>query len=711
MKRSLSLILILCLMLPMIVSCGTDPKDPVDSTGGVTETTEAVSGEGEDTAEETLSLEELYPDPFADEITPDFYLVEDGVSDYVIVHAADASDTVIRAVSELQSYIGQISGAELPIVLDTEEPAAHEIIVGKTNRETEEQFDREALGLDGFVIKIDTEKVWIIGGSELGSLYGAYTFLEEHLGCRFYTYDFERVPQNESLGLTVCENMQVPVIATRDTSWHELIQGTDIRDKRKLDVFHVKWATRDCHTIPELAGTGSGGDADPCLLGEGMYEKILASVRSKLESMPDAEYISVSQGDGGICSCNDCKASYAIHGESGHYLRFVNRIAEEIADEYPNVLVHTFAYHKTTNPPRDDTVAADNVMVQLCTTGSCHSHPIKDCPENESFRKIVDGWSKICKHLSIWNYTVDFSCFNSMQPYFTTYFENVKTFADYHAMYYYAQGDRQGINGEFGALKGYLLSKLLWDPYMDRETYETYMNEFLCDYYGPGWRGIRAFIDQAEKDCTGHQTSLITDVAELIALDISYIDDIINEMGLPVYTVDELRNMTEIDWDAYYEASGYEDLFPNRSIPMGYRVFEEALALAETDVQRMHIERSTIQLDTQTVFMLDAYSNAKLQFLKQLFYRLVSVCIQNGTLSDVDSYTLIYQFDGQILDPLYKKPSNLVELKEKLARKMLDLGVTWMGEAANLASIPFEEYNFSGMPVEGGNYVSWLPET
>ncbi|MBQ3064689.1 MAG: DUF4838 domain-containing protein, partial [Clostridia bacterium] len=403
-------------------------------------------------------------------------------------------------------------------------------------------------------------------------------------------------------------------------------------------------------------------------------------------------------------------------GESGHYLRFVNRIAEEIADEYPNVLIHTFAYGETTEPPKDDTIAADNIMVQLCTTGSCHSHPIKDCPENENFRKIVDGWSKICKHLSIWNYTVDFSCFNSMQPYFTTYFENVKTFADYHAMYYYAQGDRPGVNGEFGALKGYLLSKLLWDPYMDRETYDTYMNEFLCDYYGPGWRGIRAFIDQAEKDCTGHQTQLYTNVAELIPLDVSYIDDIIDEMGLPVYTVDELRNMTEIDWDAYYEASGYEDLFPNRSISMGYRVFEEALALAETDVQRMHIERSTIQLDTQTVFMLDAYSNPKLHFLKQLFYRLVSVCIQNGTLSDVDSYTLIYQFDGQILDPLYKKPSNLVELKEKLARKMLDCGVFWMGEGtgSNLSKFPFEEYDFSGMPVEahtglGGGHKSWLP--
>ncbi|MBQ2806850.1 MAG: hypothetical protein IJF08_07355, partial [Clostridia bacterium] len=177
-----------------------------------------------------------------------------------------------------------------------------------------------------------------------------------------------------------------------------------------------------------------------------------------------------------------------------------------------------------------------------------------------------------------------------------------------------------------------------------------------------------------------------------------------------------LRNFNEIDWDAYYEASGYEDLFPNRSISMGYRVFEEALALAETDVQRMHIERSTIQLDTQTVFMLDAYSNPKLHFLKQLFYRLVSVCIQNGTLSDVDSYTLIYQFDGQILDPLYKKPSNLVELKEKLARKMLDCGVFWMGEGtgSNLSKFPFEEYDFSGMPVEahtglGGGHKSWLP--
>ncbi|MBQ3065224.1 MAG: hypothetical protein IJC98_03205, partial [Clostridia bacterium] len=108
-KKFLSLLLALLLLVPTLASCNGGGSGDGDGTKDVqtgdTDSAVVTDGEGEDTAEETLSLEELYPDPFADEITPDFYLVEDGVSDYVIVHAADASDTVIRAASELQSYI------------------------------------------------------------------------------------------------------------------------------------------------------------------------------------------------------------------------------------------------------------------------------------------------------------------------------------------------------------------------------------------------------------------------------------------------------------------------------------------------------------------------------------------------------------------------------------------------------------------------------
>ncbi|MBQ3066199.1 MAG: DUF4838 domain-containing protein, partial [Clostridia bacterium] len=611
----------------------------------------------------------------------------------------------------------QISGAELPIVSDAEAPAEHEIVVGKTNRETEGQFDRTAVSEDGFMLDIADGRVYIVGGASLGTLYGAYTFLEEHLGCRFYTYDFERVPQNESIGLVACEDTQTPVIATRHSYWYDVNCNGTIRDKQKMNIDYYRRAN-GIHTIPSLAGTGDGLSSDPCLLADSVYETVLASVRSLLEARPDAQYISVSQSDGGICECTDCRASYEIHGESGHYLRFVNRIAEEIADEYPNVLVHTFAYGSTTTPPKDDTVAADNVLVQLCTTGSCHAHSLKDCPENRNFLKILDGWGKICKNLSIWDYQTNFSCFNSMQPYFSTYFENAKIFADNHAVYYFAQGDNFCSSGEFSGLKGYLVARLLWDPYMDRETYDTYMNEFLCDYYGPGWREIRAFIDQAEKDCTGHQTLLYTNAADPLPVDITYIDAIIDEMGLPEYTVDDLRNMMDIDWDAYYEASGYEELYPNRSLKMGYEAFENALALAENDEQRTHIERSTIQLDTQKVFFMDGSFQPKLYFLKQLFYRLVSVCIANGTLDDVESYTLIYQFDGWILDSLYRTSTReeIAEHNRALAKKMLDYGVYWMGEAADLRSIPYEEFNFEkGMPVEchrgsTGGHISWLPE-
>ena len=37
---------------------------------------------------------------------------------------------------------------------------------------------------------------------------------------------------------------------------------------------------------------------------------------------------------------------------------------------------------------------------------------------------------------------------------------------------------------EFGALRSYLLSKLMWDPDMTREEYDTAISEFIAAYYG-----------------------------------------------------------------------------------------------------------------------------------------------------------------------------------------------------------------------------------
>ena len=131
-----------------------------------------------------------------EEVEVTLMLVQDNASLYTIIYPENATASEEKAVAELQSYIKQISGAELPIKTDAEPVGAHEILVGYTNRATEGQFDKDKLGDEGFVIEIADDKLFIAGSGVRGALYGVYSFLEEYLGCRFYTADFEKIPES-----------------------------------------------------------------------------------------------------------------------------------------------------------------------------------------------------------------------------------------------------------------------------------------------------------------------------------------------------------------------------------------------------------------------------------------------------------------------------------------------------------------------------------
>ena len=136
-----------------------------------------------------------------DPIAPILTLAEGGSSEYVIVRSAAASEAEIRAAGEFQKYFCQITGASLPVVTDETPAAGPEIVVGRTNREAAGEFDRAELGGDGYIVKTDGGKLWLVGGGDLGTEYAVYGFLEDHLGCRFYTPDFERVPHRPDVSL------------------------------------------------------------------------------------------------------------------------------------------------------------------------------------------------------------------------------------------------------------------------------------------------------------------------------------------------------------------------------------------------------------------------------------------------------------------------------------------------------------------------------
>ncbi len=61
--------------------------------------------------------------------------------------------------------------------------------------------------------------------------------------------------------------------------------------------------------------------------------------------------------------------------------------------------------------------------------------------------------------------------------------DNVKFFIENGVTQLFEQGNGQSISGEFGELRAYLLTKLMWEPDGDLSAW---MDEFLDAYYGAG---------------------------------------------------------------------------------------------------------------------------------------------------------------------------------------------------------------------------------
>jgi hypothetical protein len=207
--------------------------------------------------------------------------------------------------------------------------------------------------------------------------------------------------------------------------------------------------------------------------------------------------LSLTQEDNfDFCQCDNCKKVDEYEGSNaGSMLRFVNAVAQNIAEDYPHVLIDTFAYQYTRTPPKH-VKPLNNVVVRLCSIECCFAHPLDDpnCPDNQRFANDIREWSKICDRLYIWDYTTNYAAYNVIFPNFQVLQKNMRFFKRHNVIGVYEEGNPQSelAHSEFNELKGWLLSRLMFNPDLD---YDAEMNGFLKAYYGGGWQYVRAYID------------------------------------------------------------------------------------------------------------------------------------------------------------------------------------------------------------------------
>ena len=445
-------------------------------------------------------------------------IAKDGVSKVTIVAVKGSSYPDRHAARELKAFLKEVTGADLPI--DEESKAASpRILVGeKSAKLADPNFSTEGLGQEGIVIRNAGEDLILAGGEPRGTLYAVYSFLEDHVGCRWWAPGASTIPRKPTLQLDKLEVRYVPALEYREPFWESAFnRDWDVRNKVNgthmpltgevggkqviagfVHTFYplippAKYFKDHPDWFSEINGQRKSDDAQLCLSNEEMRKELVKNLKLTLRKNRLATQASVSQNDcAGYCQCPKCKAIDAEEGgPSGSILRFVNAVAADIEKEFPKVSISTLAYQYSQAPPKI-TKPRDNVVIWLCTMGCSYNLPLETHERNAGFAKDLIGWGKIAKRLYIWDYTTNFRHYLFVHPNLRVLGPNIRFFVKHNVTGIFEQGATGTPGAEMMELRAWVLAKLLWDPKLDDNKL---IDEFLAGYYGPAGKHVRAYID------------------------------------------------------------------------------------------------------------------------------------------------------------------------------------------------------------------------
>ncbi|MHC4508874.1 MAG: DUF4838 domain-containing protein [Planctomycetota bacterium] len=443
-------------------------------------------------------------------------IAEDGVAKAVIVVAEEATEAERHAANELADLLGQITGAAFEISRRHAVGKTQLLVGPEAAKLAAPDSSIDGLGADGIVIRTVGNDLILAGGRPRGTLYAVYTFLEDQLGCRWWSSKVSTIPRKPTIEVGELNVRYVPVLEYRETFWSDAFDGDwAARNKsngnsERLDARRGGKHTYEgfVHTfyplIPpktyfqdhpewfsEIKGKRSHDRAQLCLTNDEMRTELIRNLKERLRKNPAATIASVSQNDWhGNCQCTQCAAVEQEEGSpAGLMLRFVNTVAEDIEREFPNVAVSTLAYQYTRKPPKI-TKPRPNVIVRLCSIECSFSTPLSD-ERNKAFRDDIVGWSKICNRLYIWDYTTNFRHHIMPHPNLRVLGPNVKFFVDHNVKGIFEQGAYTTNGAEMAELRAWVLAKLLWDPTRDGQAL---IDEFIAGYYGPAGPHIKDYL-------------------------------------------------------------------------------------------------------------------------------------------------------------------------------------------------------------------------
>ncbi len=399
---------------------------------------------------------------------------------------------------------------------------------------------------DGYKFVATAKDFTIVARCKDGLTNGIYGFLE-YVGIMFTHSDYTYYPQRKNLFFPIGEKVFNPVFPWRNVysketwlnGWAKRIRLNGVIDiadrshrpegwapfKENEDTPPRLWGTW-CHSMFDFLPPSEFFDTHPeyytqiggkrrhkttyfgttletalCPSSEGAYNVVKERLLALIEKNPTAKYWDVSIMDNWFikgCGCKECKKLAKQEGSPmAPYLKFLNRLADEIHQIHPNVYISTLAYLYTYKPPKT-MKASDNLLIKLCSMPGSNRSPYSypETKGSKQFNSFMKQWKNCAKNIIIWDYVVDFKHLVMPFPNFSVLAPNLDFFKENGAEGVFSQASRE-LGSENAEMRAYLLAHLMFDKTADTEQI---LARYLKVVFGDASDDVRTFLN----DCLTH---------------------------------------------------------------------------------------------------------------------------------------------------------------------------------------------------------------
>ena len=469
----------------------------------------------------------------------------------------DAIEQEHVAASELAKYLGKMTGKTYSVV-HTMGPKVG-FFVGRSPaiEAILHNVDWEGLGGDGIVIRTVDRKLLLSGGRPRGTRNAVYVFLEEHMGCRWWTPTEETIPQVDELQIPELDLVYRPPFdfraiisegaSRKPYAFKVRNNGSETKFDpdgesilkyllpwRKLFVDHPDWFMYDPNPgdlkkkytfsmgldqlekgskAYQIAKQTNRLPYQPCMTSKGALAAATKAAMKRLEEQypimanyPPRVLWVVQQDGKWMCRCKNCSEVRKHEGsDSANWIRFLNSIADHVKRKYPDVLIGMHAYLHTNKPPK--TVRPrDNVLIYMASLDRDHGKDFSQLPNGERLKE----WCRIAKQVWVWDYDTNFRNYIMPHPNHQVTTRTIQFCVEAGVTGYRCQG-ALGKWSDLVYMRGWVNTRLAWDPTLDPEALRE---EYLNGYFGPAGPHLQKYLATMQRILDNKFLSCYTETTE-----------------------------------------------------------------------------------------------------------------------------------------------------------------------------------------------------